>query len=224
MRSVFDCADRLDAKGCAGWFTPEGRAVFGNSPAAVGPAAIEAAVFSFHSILHAMKHTLLGVWSLPEGWCVEAQVDYWVKGGPAPVPVSGVTVFRTAGDRIADARVYYDLAPVFAAAQAARNEPGTAAAAPVLAVEHRVSGNRGAFIIERDGQRLAELAYTMAGDLSILEHTEVDGSLRGTGVGLRLVEAAVAWAREAHKKIMPLCPFARAVFARTPALRDVLAQ
>jgi len=37
------------------------------------------------------------------------------------------------------------------------------------------------------------------------------------------VEAAVIWAREEHIKLVPVCPFAKAVFEREPAFRDVVA-
>jgi predicted GNAT family acetyltransferase len=40
---------------------------------------------------------------------------------------------------------------------------------------------------------------------------EVDRSLRGTGMGNRLVDAAVAWARESELTVQARCSFARAV-------------
>jgi hypothetical protein len=57
----------------------------------------------------------------------------------------------------------------------------------------------------------------------ILDHTQVDDALRGTGTGAKLVAAAVEWARAGDRKLLPLCPFARSVFDKTPAYRDVLA-
>jgi predicted GNAT family acetyltransferase len=89
---------------------------------------------------------------------------------------------------------------------------------------HFPDGHKGAFGIERDGRRLATMTYSLAGDIVIIAHTEVDGVLRGTGAGAILVEAAVAWARAGHRRIMPLCPFARSVFDRTPEYSDVLAR
>ena len=58
--------------------------------------------------------------------------------------------------------------------------------------------------------------------LAIVDHTYVDPSLRGSGVGRALVEAIVGWARETGVRILPLCPYARATFSRHPELRDVL--
>jgi predicted GNAT family acetyltransferase len=82
---------------------------------------------------------------------------------------------------------------------------------------HFPDGHKGAFAIERDGRRLATMTYSLAGDIIIIDHTEVDAVLRGTGAGAKLVAAAVAWARAEHRQIMPLCPFAKSVFERKQA-------
>src|SRR5262245_12485896 len=90
-------------------------------------------------------------------------------------------------------------------------------------ITHERSQHKGAFVMDRDGKRLAEMTYSMAGDKAIVDHTTVDDALRGTGAGKKLVEAAVQWARAEKKKILPLCPFAKSVFDKTPAYADVLA-
>jgi len=89
-------------------------------------------------------------------------------------------------------------------------------------VTHVPAGHKGAFNIERKGKRLAEMTYSMAGDKLIIDHTDVSEALRGTGSGGKLVAAAVEWARTNGKKILPLCPFAKSVFDKTPDYRDVL--
>jgi uncharacterized protein len=89
-------------------------------------------------------------------------------------------------------------------------------------IEHEQTGHRGAFFVEEEGKRLAQLTYTVAGTKIILDHTEIDDSLRGTGTGRKLVAAAVDWAREEDVRLMPLCPFARSVFDKTPDFADVL--
>jgi hypothetical protein len=90
-------------------------------------------------------------------------------------------------------------------------------------VQREDRGSKGSFYIELDGQRVGELTFTTAGPTVIIDHTEVGDALRGQGAGKSMVEAAVAWARAEHKKIMPLCPFAKSVFDKEPTLRDVLA-
>ena len=83
--------------------------------------------------------------------------------------------------------------------------------------------NKGAFYIEQTGRRLAEMTFTMAGDdLMIIDHTEVSDALRGTGAGKKLVAEAVDYARKNKIKILPLCPFAKSVFDKTPEYSDVL--
>jgi predicted GNAT family acetyltransferase len=91
-------------------------------------------------------------------------------------------------------------------------------------IGHDRSGHRGAFFVERSGKRLAEMTYSVAGELRIIvDHTDVSDELRGTGTGAKLVAAAVQWARAEGKLVVPLCPFAKSVFDKTPEFRDVLA-
>lgn len=87
---------------------------------------------------------------------------------------------------------------------------------------HAPGGHKGAFVIDRDGRRLATMTYSLAGDIVIIDHTEVDDALRGTGAGARLVAAAVEWARAENRRVIPLCPFAKSVFDRKPEYADVL--
>lgn len=93
-----------------------------------------------------------------------------------------------------------------------------------LPIRHQEEGHRGVFFHEHDGERLAELTYSRANpSLVIIDHTEVAPSLAGQGVGRMLVDAAVRWARQTNTKIIAVCPFASAQFARDPSIRDVLA-
>jgi predicted GNAT family acetyltransferase len=93
-----------------------------------------------------------------------------------------------------------------------------------LEVKHGETGHRGSFYIEREGDRVAEQTYSMLpdGKTVIIDHTEVAESLRGQDIARRLTLVAVEWARGSGVKIIPLCPFAKAVFDRDPAIRDVL--
>jgi uncharacterized protein len=90
-------------------------------------------------------------------------------------------------------------------------------------IQHEQKETKGAFFIEVDGGRAAEMTYSRAGDtLIIIDHTEVSEPLKGTGAGKALVEAAVKMAREKGIRIMPLCPFAAAMFRKMPEWGDVV--
>ena len=91
-------------------------------------------------------------------------------------------------------------------------------------MEHERSERGGAFVWMDDGKRLAQMTYTATAEQVTLDRTQVDQALRGKGAGRRLVQAAVDWARAEHKHLLPLCPFARSVFDKTPEYADVLAK
>lgn len=92
-----------------------------------------------------------------------------------------------------------------------------------MEIKHRLVGNKGLFFIEENGEMLAEMTYSKAGDTRIIiDHTEVSDKLKGKGAGKQLVAAAVEHARKNKLKVLPLCPFAAAVFEKTPEYNDVL--
>ena len=89
-------------------------------------------------------------------------------------------------------------------------------------IKHEEHGHRGAFFVDQDGKRIAEMTYSLANaTLVIIDHTVVDDD--SLGRGRKLLDAVVLWARETHTKLMATCPFAGAQFAKDPSIRDVLA-
>ena len=92
-----------------------------------------------------------------------------------------------------------------------------------IEIEHTEEDGRGAFFIAKQGIRLAEMTYSRASEqLVIVDHTEVNEQLQGLGVGRKLLNALVAWARETQTKVIATCPYAKAQFERDPSIRDVL--
>jgi len=92
-----------------------------------------------------------------------------------------------------------------------------------LEIKLEQSATKGSFYVEENGQRLATMTFSKAGDsLIIIDHTEVSDSLRGKNVGKQLVAAAVEHARKNNLKIIPLCPFAKSVFDGVKKYQDVL--
>ena len=92
-----------------------------------------------------------------------------------------------------------------------------------MVIQHKQVNGKGMFYVGQDGAILAELVYTKsAAGRMIIEHTEVDDSLGGKGIGGQLVHTAVEYARSHQLKIIPLCSFAKAVFDKKPEYADVL--
>ena len=91
-------------------------------------------------------------------------------------------------------------------------------------IEHQETGAEGAFYIQRGSQRIAQMTYRRASEALItIEHTDVDASLSGQGVGRSLLHALVSWARTTGTKVVAQCPFAKAQFGKDASIRDVLA-
>ncbi len=68
-----------------------------------------------------------------------------------------------------------------------------------------------------------EMTYVWAGENKfIIDHTEVSPKFEGKGIGKKLIMAAVEYARANNFKILPLCPFAKALFERTKEIQDVM--
>ncbi len=83
-------------------------------------------------------------------------------------------------------------------------------------------GNR--FYMGSDpGSPLAEITFTRDGKRHlIIEHTVTDPSLRGQGIGRKLVERVAEYARENGFKLLSHCSYARHVLSE-PAFDDVYA-
>ena len=89
-----------------------------------------------------------------------------------------------------------------------------------LSVTHDTPGT---FDLLIDRQRRGHLEYSLPDDRTmVVLYVEVDPELRGHKLGERLVASAVDWARANGRRIVPRCPYARAVMARTPEYQDVL--
>ena len=90
-------------------------------------------------------------------------------------------------------------------------------------VQLEINDRKGFFHIDINGKTEAKMTFVFAGpDKIIIDHTEVNPGNNGKGFGKKMVAKAVEYAREKNIKIIPLCPFAKKVFDKTPEFRDVL--
>jgi predicted GNAT family acetyltransferase len=91
-----------------------------------------------------------------------------------------------------------------------------------LEIQHAESDGRGAFFVERGGERLAEMTYVRVDPSRIIvDHTEVHAKLQGMGVARRLLDTLVAWARTTSTRVSATCPYAKAQFEKDASIRDV---
>ena len=92
-----------------------------------------------------------------------------------------------------------------------------------MLIQNKTEGGKGIFYIEQNGQQLAEMVYSLpVPGKMIVEHTEVDDSLSGQGIGKQLVHNAVEYARQNQLKIIPVCPFTKSVLEKLKEWQDVL--
>ena len=92
-----------------------------------------------------------------------------------------------------------------------------------LSIDRQDDGGVPQFVLRANGQPLGILDYALTGTGEMrIDYVEVDPDLRGAGHGRRLVEAAVAFARERQLRVVPICSYARAVIERDPVLSAAL--
>jgi hypothetical protein len=83
--------------------------------------------------------------------------------------------------------------------------------------------DKGKVYITGGVKNLAEMTWVKGGEgYIIVDHTMVDDSLKGLGIGRKLLNHIVELARERNLKIMPLCPFVVATFRKVEEIGDVL--
>lgn len=78
-------------------------------------------------------------------------------------------------------------------------------------------------VFNQEETEIGEVTWSTAGDsMIIIDHTYVDDKYRGQGIAEKLVSLVVSYAREHHKKVIPLCPFAKKEFDRKKEYQDIL--
>jgi predicted GNAT family acetyltransferase len=86
-----------------------------------------------------------------------------------------------------------------------------------------LKSGEGRFYLGEKASPLAMIEFSRKDASTIvIEHTMVSESLKGQGVGGRLVEAVVKLAIKERAKILPLCSYARAYLQKKPEYDDLL--
>lgn len=94
-----------------------------------------------------------------------------------------------------------------------------------MIISHQLSERKGAFIAMENNEQIGEMTYSKLGDNRIIiDHTQVDIEQKGKGIGNQLLNKVVDMARAENLKIIPLCPFAAAVFSKNEDISDVLSK
>ncbi|MEM1364201.1 MAG: GNAT family N-acetyltransferase [Pseudomonadota bacterium] len=92
-------------------------------------------------------------------------------------------------------------------------------------IHREQSDSKGRYYWSAPGEPEAELTYSvMSATTHIIDHTGVPDAYAGQNVGRDLWLRAVTDARAEGVKIVPLCPFAAAMFRRYPEWQDVLSR
>ena len=78
-----------------------------------------------------------------------------------------------------------------------------------MTIVHEPGTTKGRFVAQEEGKELGEMTYSVAGpEKIIIDHTEGFLGSEGKGVGMKLLDAAIAHARKNKLRVSPLCPFA----------------
>jgi predicted GNAT family acetyltransferase len=89
-----------------------------------------------------------------------------------------------------------------------------------LAIKHDQSTGR---FETHVGGRVAFLNYRRMNGTIIFDHTEVPAEFEGNGIGGRLAQAALEYARSSHLRVVPLCPFLADYLRKHTEYQDLLA-
>ena len=93
----------------------------------------------------------------------------------------------------------------------------------MLTIKHRENERTGLFEAWIDEVQVGELTYQRTTpERMIIDHTRVFEGFEGQGIARQLVMAAVDYARQNNRTIIPVCSYARKVLTRTDEYKDVL--
>lgn len=84
-------------------------------------------------------------------------------------------------------------------------------------------GSKSFYVGDSEEKPLAEMVFLMSENNTItIDHTNIAEALSGQGVGKLLLKDLVDWARQENKKIIPVCPYAKAQMEKNKEYHDML--
>jgi predicted GNAT family acetyltransferase len=72
-----------------------------------------------------------------------------------------------------------------------------------------------------DGELVGIAEYSVAGDVVVFPHTEIESSRRGQGLGAQLVQYALDDVRAANRRVRAQCWYVREFIAEHPEYADL---
>ena len=113
LPSLFAAIDAKDTDAFLASLTEDATFRFGSGPLLSGHAAIREGVDAFFASIRGSKHLLKNVLEKESTLVCEGEVTYLRKDG-SDVTVPFTDVFELDGDRIAEYKIYIDMAPLYA--------------------------------------------------------------------------------------------------------------
>jgi len=79
------------------------------------------------------------------------------------------------------------------------------------------------FIIYLDENEVY-VEYKMEGDIINLYHTFTDPALRGKGLAAQVVRAALEYAKENNRKVIPTCSYVQSFISKNDGYKELVAE
>lgn len=89
-------------------------------------------------------------------------------------------------------------------------------------ITYKFENDKNRAVAYNGDKEVGECTFSPSDNVWIIDHTFVDSEYGGQGIARELVAKVVERAREANKKIIPLCSYAKKEFDIREEYRDLL--
>ena len=113
LQALFAAIDAMDSAAFTDFLTDDAEFRFGSAPAVSGKAAIAEAVSGFFQSIAALRHEVEFVVTQGDVLIAEGTVNYTRHDG-SQVSLPFADIFTMDGSRIANYKIYMDIAPLYA--------------------------------------------------------------------------------------------------------------